>query len=140
MLRYKALIGDSHPQVVCECFTALLKLDAEPALAFVAGFLQHDERAIQEAAAVALGESHQVQAFPFLEAAWEDAVDGEMRKTLLVAIALLRQERALDFLISLMLEGGNRGAEALSALSMYQSDERIWERIERSLRECGQTL
>jgi len=39
-----------------------------------------------------------------------------------------------------MLEGGSRGAEALSALSMYQSDERIWERIERSLRECGQTL
>lgn len=140
LLRYKALIGDSHPQVVCECFAALLKLDAEPALAFVAGFLQHDERAIQEAAAVALGESHQVQAFPFLEAAWEDAVDDEIRKTLLVAIVLLRQERSLDFLISLVLEGGSRRAEALSALSIYQGDERIWERIQRSLREHGQTL
>jgi len=138
LLRYKALIGDSHPQVVCECFTALLKLDAEPALAFVAGFLQHDDQAVQEAAAVALGESHQIQAFPFLEAAWEDAIDGEIRRALLVAIALLRHERAIDFLISQALEGGTPGAEALSALNVYQGDDRIWERVQRSLRERGQ--
>ncbi len=80
----------------------------EPALAFVAGFLQHDERAIQEAAAVALGESHQVQAFPFLEAAgrpgrWRDAQDT-------AGSALPYSARnALDFLISLMLEGREPG-------------------------------
>jgi HEAT repeat protein len=135
LLRFKATVGDPHPQVICECFTALVQLDPEPSLTFVAGFLQHEDRAVQEAAAVALGESHQVQAFPFLEAAWEDAIDGEMRKALLVAIALLRQERALDFLIALAQEGGARGAEALSALGMYQGDERIWGRVQRALRE-----
>ena len=139
LLRYKAMVGDTHPQVVCECFTALIQLDAEPSLAFVAGFLHSEDRAVQESAAVALGESHLVQAFPFLEAAWEDAIDGDLRKALLVAIALLRHERALDFLISLAREGKTRGAEALSALSMYQSDERIWRRVQRALRERGPT-
>ncbi len=137
LLRFKATVGDTHPQVVCECFTALIQLDAEPSLAFVAGFLQHEDPAVQEAAAVALGESHLIQAFPFLEAAWEDAIDGDLRKALLVAIALLRHERAIDFLIGLAQAGGIPGAEALAALSVYQGDERIWDRVQRALREQG---
>jgi HEAT repeat protein len=139
LLRFKAAVGDTHPQVVCECFTALIQLDPDPSLAFVAGFLQNEDRAVQESAAVALGESHMIQAFPFLEAAWEDAIDGDLRKALLVAIALLRHERALDFLISLAREGKARGTEALSALSMYQGDERIWSRVQTALRERGPT-
>jgi hypothetical protein len=137
LLRFKALTGDAHPQVVVECFTALIQLDPEASLSFVAGFLRSEQRSEQEAAAVALGESHLAQAFPFLEAAWEDAIDGEMRQALMVAIALLRHERAIDFLLGLLAEGG-RGAEgALSALQMYETDDRIWGRVERVLRARG---
>ncbi len=135
LLRFKALIGDTHPPVLVECFTALLQLAPEPSLAFVAGFLQREDRALQEAAAVALGESHLVQAFPFLETAWEDAFEPELRQMLVLAMALLRHERALDFLLSLVRRGGTRGAEALSALGMYRDDERIWPRVAEALEE-----
>jgi HEAT repeat protein len=136
LLRFKALSGDTHPQVIVECFTALIQLDPEASLSFVAGFLHSEQRTEQEAAAVALGESRLVQAFPFLEAAWEDAVDGELRQALLVAIALLRHERAIDFLLALATEGGRDADSALAALRMYEKDDRIWGRVERALDTC----
>ncbi len=135
LLRFKALGGDEHPQVMAECLSALIQLDPEASLAFVAGFLHSENRAEQEAAAVALGESHLVQAFPFLEAAWEDASDGELRQSLLVSIALLRHERAIDFLLALVARGGRVADEALAALRMYENDRRIWERVDRVLQE-----
>ena len=135
LLRFKVLTGDERPDVISDCFTALIQLDAEASLTFVAGFLRSEDRDEQEAAAVALGDSHLVQAFPFLEAAWEDAIDGELRRAFLVAIALLRHERAFDFLISLVEEGGRPADEALAALRLYQGDERIWARVEAALKK-----
>jgi len=134
LLRYKALVGDPHPQVLCDCFMAMLQLDPEPSLSFVAGFLQRDDLALQEAAAVALGESRLVQAFPFLETAWEDAEEPDLRRALLLGIALLRHERGLTFLLSLIEGGGVAGSEALAAVGMYREDARIWDRVEAAIR------
>lgn len=134
LLRFKALSGDSNPQVLCECFSSLIVLDPDPSLAFVAGFLQSDSAVFQEAAAVALGESQLVQALPFLETAWEDAVDVELRRTFLLGIALLRQERAINFLLKLVAEGSQtRSQEALEALAIYREDSSIWVRVEEAL-------
>jgi len=134
LLRYKALIGDDNPQVLSDCFGALLQLAPDTSLAFVAGFLQREDAAVQSAAAVALGESHLVQAFPFLETAWEDAFEPELKKTLMLAMALLRQERALSFLLALVAEGNRPGRHALEALNMYRGDTRIWPRVEAAIR------
>jgi HEAT repeat protein len=135
LLRYKAMIGDEDPQVLADTFIALLKLAPEPSLSFVAGFLHREDVAVQEAAAVALGESRLVQAFPFLETTWEDALDADLRRTFLLAIALLRQDRATDFLISLVREGGSDGEDALGALRMYQDDLKVWHRVEEALED-----
>lgn len=129
LLRFKALLGDVHPQVQCECLGALLQLDPEPSLSFVASFLQHEDAAVRRACAVALGESQMVQALPFLETAWEDAEDRELRQAYLVAIALLRHERALEFLLDLIARGGDAANDALMALRMYRDDPRIWSRV-----------
>lgn len=139
LLRFKALVGDDHPQVLCDCFGALLQLTPEASLSFVASFLHGANVAVAEAAAVALGESQLVQAFPFLEAAWEDAVDAEMRQTLLLAIALLRHERPLDFLLSLLGKSGSTAQHAFAALRMYRTDDRIWTQVEAALRKYGRT-
>lgn len=136
LLRFKALSGDENPQVLCECFSSLIGLDPDPSLAFVAGFLQSESTVFQEAAAVALGESQLVQALPFLETAWEDAADAELRRTFLLGIALLRQERAIDFLLRLVAEGGHtRSQEALEALAVYREDSSIWSRVEEALED-----
>lgn len=138
LLRFKALVGDDSPQVLSECLSALLQLAPETSLSFVAGFLQRDDPAVQGATAVALGESHLVQAFPFLETAWEDAIEADLKKTLLLSIALLRHERALEFLLSLLVSGGQAGKDALAALRMYRDDERIWFRVEAAMHEGAQ--
>ena len=138
LLRFKALVGDDSPQVLSECLSALLQLAPETSLSFVAGFLQRDDPAVQGATAVALGESHLVQAFPFLETAREDAIEADLKKTLLLSIALLRHERALEFLLSLLVSGGQAGKDALAALRMYRDDERIWFRVEAAMHEGAQ--
>jgi HEAT repeat protein len=141
LLRYKVLTGDAHPQVLCESFGALIKLSPESSLAFVASFLKRDDVTIVESAALALGESQLPQAFPFLEEAWEDTFDRELRKTLLTSIALLRQEPAMAFLENLILEGARVHAQdALEALSLYRGEQRIWQRVEMALQSRDEKL
>jgi hypothetical protein len=141
LLRFKALIGDTHPQVMCECFGALIKLAPESSLSFVAGFMKNDNDAIVEAAALALGESQLAQALPFLEAAWEDTFDRDLRKSFLTSIALLRYEEALAFLESLIVEGPQAHAvDALEALNLYREDQRIWRRVQKAVETRGEKL
>jgi HEAT repeat protein len=141
LLRFKALIGDTHPQVMCECFGALIKLAPESSLSFVAGFMKNDNDAIVEAAALALGESQLAQALPFLEAAWEDTFDRDLRKSFLTSIALLRYEEALAFLESLIVEGPRvHAVDALEALNLYREDQRIWRRVQKAVETRGEKL
>ena len=141
LLRFKVLSGDTSPQVMCDCFEALIKLSPEASLSFVAGFMKHDDVAIVEAAALALGESQLAQAFPFLEEAWEDTFDRELRKTLLMSIALLRQEQAMAFLETLIIEGPKVHAQdALEALNIYRGEQRIWQRVEKAMHTRDEKL
>jgi HEAT repeat protein len=141
LLRFKALTGDTHPKVLCDSFGALMKLAPESSLSFVAGFMKREDSTIVEAAALALGESQLTQALPFLEEAWEDTFDRELRKTFLMSIALLKQEKALEFLENLIIEGPRVHAQdAHEALIIYRNDQRIWQRVEKALQARGEKL
>jgi HEAT repeat protein len=141
LLRFKVLTGDSHPQVICECFGALIKLAPDSNLSFVASFMKTPDMPIVEAAALALGESQLTQAFPFLEAAWEDTFDRELRKTILMSIALLRQEDAIAFLENLIIEGPRMHAQdALEAMKIYRYEGRLWQRVENALQARGESV
>ena len=141
LLRFKTLTGDTHPQVLCDCFGALIKLSPESSLSFVAGFMKRDDATIVEAAALALGESQLTQAFSFLEEVWEDTFDRELRKTFLMSIALLRQEEAMVFLETLIIEGPRVHAQdALEAVSLYREEPRIWQRIEKAAAKRGEKI
>jgi HEAT repeat protein len=130
LLRFKALSGDDDPRVVCECFGGLLKLAPETSLPFVAGFLDHANAAIAEGAALALGESRLGEAFEFLKAACEGTFDPERRNAVLLAMALLRSEQALDFLLALVADAAPAAAnEAVAALRIYERDEKVWRRV-----------
>ncbi|MBN2002337.1 MAG: HEAT repeat domain-containing protein [Anaerolineae bacterium] len=130
LLRFKARSGDERPEVIYECFLALLKLDAETALPFVADFLRCDDPALAESAALALGESRLDGALDVLSAAWEDTFDADRRRILLLAIATLRTEAAIDYLLEIVRgDARSHAAAALEALRMYQSDPAIWRRV-----------
>ena len=136
LLHFKILTGDAHVAVLYECFLAVLKLDVETSLSFVADYLKSADPAIAESAALALGESRQASAFAVLRDAWEETFDAELRRTLLLALATLRSEPAIDCLLDIVRNEARVHADAaLEALQMYQRDETIWRQVEKALAE-----
>ena len=134
LLRYKALIGDKEEEVTAECFAGLLRLAPAESLEFVASFLNSGSDEIAERAALALGESRLPAALPLLRAAWEAIVQATLRRTLLLAMAMLRQDEAVEFLLARLAEDGEKSAlDALAALSLYSRDESVRTRIEEIL-------
>ena len=125
LLRFKVLSGDAEPEVLAECFNALLFLDTR-ALDFVAGYLSHDDDAVAEGAALALGESHREAAFEILQ----KHAASRIRPTVLLAIALLRQDAAIEYLLRLLPDKA-----AVSALEIYKDDPAISEKVRMSAHE-----
>jgi len=138
LLRLKTLVGDKEIDVMGECFAALLSLDPAGSVDFVARFLNSRTEGIGEQAALALGESRLPAAFEVLREAWERGGLGEQRRTLLVAIAMLRIDPALEFLLSrLAEESGPVAADALAGLAFYAQDEAVLARVEGIIQERG---
>jgi hypothetical protein len=106
LLRFKALSGDPETEVVGECLSALLYLDRR-SLDFVAGYLQNENDALAECAALALGESRREEAFEILKR----HVDSPIRATVLLGIAMLRRDDAIEYLKGLLPD--RDAAEAL---------------------------
>ncbi len=134
LLRFKALIGDKEEEVLAECFAGLLRLAPAESLEFVASFLNSASEEIAERAALALGESRQATAFPLLQKAWEHTAQVTLRRTLLLAMAMLRQDEAVEFLLTRLAEDGEKSAlDALAALSLYGRDDSVRSRIQEIL-------
>jgi HEAT repeat protein len=132
LLRLKALTGD-EPEVLGECFAALLRTEPTQSLEFVAKFLEHGEEAIAEAAALALGDSRLESAFAVLRDAAQRALPRSLRRTVFLAIALLRRENAIEYLLDAVQNGASQASEdAVAALAMYEHDPALQERIERA--------
>jgi alkylhydroperoxidase/carboxymuconolactone decarboxylase family protein YurZ len=138
LLRLKALLGDREDEIVAECFNALLRLDPAGSVGFVAQFLHSRAGGIGEQAALALGESRLAAAFDVLREAWERGGAAEQRRTLLVAIAMLRIDPALEFLLErLSAESGPVAADALAGLAFYARDQAVLARVEAIIRQRG---
>lgn len=152
LLRLRASLGDPEPGVLEECFNALLALDPEGQVGFVARFLglpdlgsstgplssaSFDE-SVEEAAALALGASRLEAALPPL-AAWADRLDlSDRRPFAWSAIAMLRMESAWDHLVD-RIERAPTGAavEVVRALGPFRSDPRLARRIREAAERRG---
>ncbi len=134
LIRFKALSGD-EPEVLGECFAAVLRVAAPAkAVEFVAKFLVNRDAAIAEAAALALGDSRLQEALPALREAAERPGNRDLRRTLLLAIALLRREPAIDYLLGRVADAdAQTAADAAAALDMYRQDAVLQERLRRAL-------
>ncbi len=144
LLRLRVLVGDIPP-VLAECFLALLQLAPELSLPLVARFLANTQEAdpksieVAEVTAFALGESRLVGALPVLQDWWQQVKDPNLRQTALLAIAMLRQDAAFDFLLSLIADGMTQHAKAaIQALSLYRQDDTLWERVCQTVSERDQ--
>jgi hypothetical protein len=131
LLRFKALVGDEDHEIMGECFGALLRMAPAQSLEFVAEFLDAPEDAVAECAALVLGESRIATAFPLLREALGHTAKPTMRRALLLAIAMLRQDEGVEFLLGRVAEEPEKAAaDALAALALYGRDETLRGRIE----------
>ncbi len=134
LLRMKTLAGDAEARIVGECFASLLRLAPEASLPFVSAFLDASAPEVQEAAAFALGESQLADALEPLRR-WQQRADDGGRIALL-AIALLRLDAALDFLVTLVGTAPPRLARlALDALAAPCERAAVRERVLRAARD-----
>ncbi|MGB8703262.1 MAG: HEAT repeat domain-containing protein, partial [Thermosynechococcaceae cyanobacterium] len=130
LLRLKVRTGDKDPQVLAECFAGLLQLAPAQSLALIAQFLAQPDEAIAEMAALALGESRVPEAFPVLHHCWQHTRYDNLKRTALLAIAMLRQDEALQFLLSLVAQGKpDEAQEAIAVLGIYKQDTVLWQQV-----------
>lgn len=147
LLRLRVQIGD-EPQVLSECLIALLKLAPVQSLPVLKQCLYARKEPLNlaedaetaEVAALALAESRLPEALDILRSWWEQVKAVELRRTGLLAIATLRDDEALEFLLSLVTEGKTSDAkDAIAALSIYRQDERLWQRVRQCVEERENT-
>lgn len=140
LLRLKVRLGDDHPQVLSECFVALLTLAPQASFSLVASFLDTAESAVCELAALALGEARLPEAFAPLKAVWQRTREVDLRGTLLLSIATLRSTEAIEFLVGLVERGNLADAKAaIAALHIYRTVDDIWSRVQQAAQLSGDT-
>jgi hypothetical protein len=133
VIRLKALQGDAEPTVMGECFAALLSISPATSVGFVREFLESSLE-VAEQAALALGQSHEAEAFEILREVWETNVAPDFRRMLIVPISLLRRDDAFDFLLDVIENSGPKlASEAVTALAVYADD-----RSRRKVRDAVQ--
>ena len=137
LLRYKAVLGDAEPEVTSEVFSALLQLDGEESVDFVAGFLGSAEDVVAEVAAITLGQSRLDAALEVLKRwAGSSSRGPTMRKTAYVAIAMHRTPSSHDFLCEVVRTANAAEASlAVDALGIYRHDRALMKRVEAAVRQ-----
>jgi HEAT repeat protein len=139
LLRLKARIGDEDAQVLTECLLALLAIAPAASLDFVARFLDDGRGEVAEAAALALGGARVEGALPILSAWWERTFDRELRQSALLAIAMLKRDDAIDFLLSIVADGAALHARgAIQALAVYRHDPKLRARVAAAVEGRGE--
>jgi HEAT repeat protein len=134
LIRLKSLTGDAEPAVIAECFIALMSLSPKESLRFVAQFVDPHHPNLCESAALALGESHLLEAFEILKEKWKTTFFPQFRRMLLLPIALIRREPAIDFLLGIVETGDeDRAAASITALAIYRDDPKIRERVKAAI-------
>lgn len=133
-LRLKVLTGDPVPDVLGECFSGLLCAPTESSVTFVAGYIDHDEPAVSEAAILALGASRSNQAIALLKDQWRRTVRADTKKVLLLALTSSRNEDALAFLVGQLEDApGAIAWEVLSGLASQRPTQSIRAAIHAAL-------
>ena len=134
LLRLRAELASDAPELLGACYSGVLSLEGASALPWAAQFLPPEDDASAEAA-MAIAQTHTPESFPILKAAAERARDPCFRQAVLSAIALTRQQEAMDYLLRLIAED-THAADAHDALCRSAPSAEILARLARLGRSC----
>jgi hypothetical protein len=137
LLRFKAQVGDEDALVLADCFAGLLAVEPDESVGFVARYLESEDDAVCEAAALALGESRLPAALGSLEAAANAAyVPDWFRRVLVRAAALHRSDAAFAWLLRLAGEAPLKtAAHVIEILAIYRHNTRLGRDLARIIEE-----
>ena len=138
VLRLKARMGDGDPEVLSECLAGLLTANSRDYLPFVVGFLDPDDAARCEAAALAPGKSRLPDALDPLKACWPRCYSSGLKERILPSIAMMRQPAAIDHLLEIVASDSEKDAAvAISALKIHSYDPRLRDRLSQVVKATG---
>jgi len=116
--------------VLGACYSGILRLEGISAIPWVSRFLIGGDEAAGEAA-LALAGTHSPQAFDTLQKSLDAAPDPWFRSVLLSAIALTRQDAAMEFLLDLVKSESIDAERAIEAIVRSLPSNEIMHRLEK---------
>jgi len=132
LLRLKAIVGSDEPEVLGACYGGILRIEGISAIPWIGRFLAiADDNAAE--AALALAATHSPEGFHALRECFAKANDPWWRSVLLSAIALTRQDAALEFLLDLVGTESLDAEAAIEAILRSMPSSEILRRLERSV-------
>jgi hypothetical protein len=134
LLRLRATLGADEPEVLGACYGGVLRIEGTRALPWAERFLETGDDAAAEAA-LAIAATHSAAGFEALQKHFEQPSvrmrDPWFLSALLSAIALTRQDAAIEFLLDLILKDSLQSEPALEAILRSLPSSEIIKRVEK---------
>jgi len=131
LLRLRAVLGADEPEVLGSCYSGILAIEGMTAIPWVARFLAAADDSAAEAA-MAIASTRSPEAFEALRVRFLDRSDPWFRSVLLSAIALTRQEAALEFLLELVRKESAEVEAAVEAIVRAMPSPEVMKQLEEA--------
>lgn len=132
LLRLRAVLGADEPEVLGACYSGILCIEGLSAIPWVGRFLASGDECAAEAA-LAIAETHSPEGFAALRECLAKANDPWWHSVLLSAIALTRQEEAVDFLLDFIRSESSDAEAAITALLRAVPSSEVVNRLRESV-------
>jgi hypothetical protein len=130
LLRLRAVIGADEPEVLGACYSGILRIEGGSAIPWVRRFLATGDDNAAEAA-LAIAATHSPEGFDALRESFLKADGPWWRSVLLSAIALTRQDAALEFLLALVGADSLDAEPAIEAILRSMPSQEMIKRLEQ---------
>ena len=133
LLRLRAILGSGsaseEPEVLGACYGGILRLEGASAIPWVSRFLASSDDSAAEAA-LAIAGTHSLQGFEILRERFAREADPWFCSVLLSAIALTRQDAALEFMFDLIRKESLQAEGAIEAILRSTQSPQVTKRLE----------
>lgn len=129
LLRLRANLGADEPEVLGSCYGGILRIEGVSAISWIGRFLRSADDTAAEAA-LAVASTRSPEAVNALREAMGSADDPWFRSVLLSAIALTRQDTAVEFLLDLVKSESLDAERAIEAIVRSVPSEETMKQLE----------
>lgn len=130
LLRLKAIAAADEPEVLGACYSGVLGIEGPKSIPWVARFLARGDDAAAEAA-LAIAGTHAPEGFEVLRKCFAEPADLWFSSVLLSAMALTRQEEAIEFLMDEVRRDSLHAESAIEAIMRSLPSKEIEKRLEK---------